>query len=146
MLRPMTEHDIPRVIELCRLMHKESKNYQCMEFSADRIASVLALVVKDGFAVVSDSHGELTGFMAGCAVQPTFSGDFMACDYALYVHPDYRGGLTAGRLLDAYVEWAISKGVKVITAGVSAGCGGDAVGFYESCGFERCGDLLRMEV
>jgi GNAT superfamily N-acetyltransferase len=147
MIRKMTETDFPIVLVLCTRMYEETTTYRHFQFCATRIMEILKLAVTQGFAVLAITDGLVVGFMAACAVNPAFSRDFMACDYALYVLPEYRGGMSAFRLVKEYISWAKESGVKLITVGVTAGIdNAKAIEFYKSAGFRESGTQLSMEV
>lgn len=146
MIRPMTIDDLNAVLPLCVRMYEESTGYESMRFSACRCGEILRGAIRDGFAAVAVIEGKVIGFMVGCAVQPTFSADLQACDFALYVAPEWRGGFSAARLVAAYIVWAKERGCRRITVGVTAGVNNDeAVAFYEGMGFRSCGVQLSME-
>ena len=147
MIRKINKDDILKVIALCRMMHEESTNYKHMLFSPERVLEVILMTVENGYISVIEQGDELIGIMAGCLVQPAFSRDFMACDYMLYVKPEYRGGMTAFRLVRDYIKWAKERGAKIITVGVTAGIDNSfAIKFYEALGFKQTGCHMMMEV
>ena len=147
MIRQMTEQDIPDVIELGRRMHSESTNLQSLRFSPQRTAWIALSAIQSGFAMVAEKGGQIVGMMAGCVVMPFFSEDIISCDYALYVLPEFRTGMTAIRLADEYVAWSRCKGVKLVTVGVTAGIdNAAAIAFYEALGFRQSGSQLMIEV
>jgi GNAT superfamily N-acetyltransferase len=156
----MTVGDIPDVVDLLYQMYQESPTYKALAFDIGRIEEMAGLVMEGGFAVVYEASaavadgnssaepqkGEIVGVMAGATYKPAFSRDLMACDYVLYVRPDFRG-FVAVRLVAAFIAWAKSKGVKLITAGVTAGIDNDkAIQLYEIMGFKKSGVSLMMEV
>ena len=146
MLRPMTELDIPAVVDLLQEMHRESPNYSALSYSPDRVAEVCGSAIASGYAVVYEVNGEIVGVMGGTVFQPPFSMDLMACDYVMYLKPGNRG-IAAIRLADDYIRWAKQRGVKIIAVGVSAGIDNEyAAKFYEDMGFRRSGVQLMMEV
>ena len=147
MIRQMTTEDIGPVIGLCNLMYQESPNYKKLVFSPSRVKQIALNAIKEGFAEVAVNNlGHIVGVMAGCLVQPSFSQDFMACDYILYVIRAFRGPASF-RLVNDYIKWAKMRGASLITVGVTSG--GDnakAIEFYEAIGFQQSGVQLRMEV
>jgi GNAT superfamily N-acetyltransferase len=46
--------------------------------------------------------------------QPLFSSETLATEIAWYVNKDHRTSTAAFRLMKAYEEWALSKGVKYV--------------------------------
>ena len=146
MLRNMTVEDIPEVTELAAVMYRESENYRAMSFSPERVREMALMVIQNGFAMVAVQDGKIIGLMAGSLVQPAFSKDLMACDFLLYVLPEYRGGMAAVKLVAAYVQWARKGGAKIISVGVTAGIDNDsAIAFYRAMGFHESGVQMMMD-
>ena len=146
MIRPMLGDDVDEVVELAAVMYRESVNYLAMEFSPERVREMAAMAMDSGFAMVAVEEGRIIGLMAGSLVQPAFSRDLMACDFLLYILPQYRGGIAAIRLVNAYVDWSKRGGAKLITAGVTAGIDNDAaIAFYKAAGFRVSGVQMMMD-
>ncbi len=140
------ESDIDEVMELAAVMYRESVNYRRLAFSPERVREMAGMVIKSGFAMVAVRDGRIIGVMGGSLVQPAFSHDLMACDFLLYVLPQYRGGTAAIRLVNAYVQWAHEGGAKLITVGVTAGIDNDAaITFYKAMGFHAMGVQMMMD-
>ena len=146
MLRPMTDADIPAVVDLLREMHSESPNYRGLLYSPQRVAETCRDAMANGYAVVYAVDGEIVGVMGGMAVEPAFSRDLIAADYVLYLTLGNRG-IAAIRMVADYVRWAKARGARIILVGVTAGIDNEhAAKFYEDMGFRRSGVQLMMEV
>lgn len=146
MIRQMMEEDIQEVIELAVVMFRESRNYRALRFSPERVREMAVMVIGTGFAMVAVRDERIIGVMGGSLVQPAFSRDLMACDFLLYVLPQYRGGTAAIQLVNAYVQWARQGGAKIITVGVTAGIDNDsAILFYKAMGFHATGVQMMMD-
>lgn len=121
MLRPATPDDIPTLVELGRVMHDESPVFRALSFSEDKLARTILHAIDNGFAVVAEQGGQIVGGMLGIAVEHWASTDVVACDLALFVAPEHRGGSTGARLLRRYAEWAESIGAAITQFGIVTG-------------------------
>lgn len=144
-LRMATPDDLPDIVVLGRVMHQES-SFAPMDYDVDRVKETISdLMNKSQFVVVAeDTNGEVIGGMAGMVTQSWFGNDMVANDLALFVHPDYRGGLIVVRLVKAFVHWAKLAGAKQIRPGVVSGSR-TAEALYDRLGFTRCGATFCME-
>ena len=124
MLRDATLDDVPALVELGRAMHAESPNFAALRFNGEKLAATIRHVIQspDGFArVATDAAGKLTGGMLALATPHWFSDDKVACDLALFIAHEHRGGMAAPRLLNAYARWAFDLGVSMVQFGVMTG-------------------------
>lgn len=145
MIRTATTADIPRMVDLGRLMHEESPVYRRLTFSADRLAQSLAVAIRDGFARVVEKDGQIIGGMAAIAMQHWCSEDMVSSDLALFIAPECRGGMAAARLITAYTAWAADLGIKLPMLGVTAGIDTEiTVALCERLGWRRFGVLMEM--
>lgn len=147
MIRNAEIGDVPRIVELGRLMHAES-NFSGMSFNEHKTAAFLRdlIAMPNGFVQVTESDGVVVGVFAGAFFPHFFSDDLMATDMALFLHSDHRGGKDAARLLRAYAEWAMAHGVKRIVAGVTTGlCPVRAAKLYALAGFAPIGGVFEFK-
>lgn len=123
MIRPATTADIPRLVELGCAMHAESPAFRGMRFDADKLAGVIAAAIGSpaGFVRVIERDSRVVGGMVAMAAPHYFSPDLVACDLALFIAPEHRGGMAAARLLSAYRDWGRDLGVAKVQLGVMAG-------------------------
>lgn len=145
MIRAATPHDIPALVALGRLMHAESPIYSRLRFDADILARNLKAVMTSphGFSQVCEIDGELAGGMVAAAVPHWCSPDLVACDLALFIHPEHRGGTAAVRLLTAYRDWAGDTGAVLVQFGVMTGVNVERTqAMCERLGWERQGVVL----
>ena len=129
MLRLATLDDIPRMVELGRAMHAESPVFAGMSFDADRLAGTARLAIESphGFAAVAEREGVVIGGLMAMATPHYFSRDLVACDLALFIDSQYRGGMAAPRLIGAYAEWARGVGAAKILLASMAGINSDVL-------------------
>lgn len=122
MIRKATFDDIPRLVELGRVMHAEAPNFRAMAFDPERLAMTLQTVIESdrGFAWVIEGD-EVVGGLIAMAVPHWFSPEVTACDLALFVLPEHRGGIGCARLLNRYRSWAAGLGATKIQLGIMTG-------------------------
>lgn len=124
MIREATFLDIPAVFELCKKAYEES-NYHQRLYAWDEekaISSLKIFILCNGATILIDENdGVITGFLIAELTAPVGGVDVIATDVAFYVLPEYRGSLTAFRLIKKYECWAKTNGAKHIELGVSSG-------------------------
>lgn len=147
-VRHATEQDLPRLIELGRLMHAESPTLSGFEFDSGKVGQALIAAMQTGLALVHiDAVAEIDGVFVGVVGERWFSRRRMFVDLALFVAPTRRGGLTACRLLNEAKAWCKAQGLEPedVQLGVSTGVHWEETGrLYEAVGFERFGGLYRL--
>jgi L-amino acid N-acyltransferase YncA len=146
MIRPANYEDIPALVDLGAVMHQESR-YRVLPYAPNKVFGLLAnMIEKDtGLLIVAERNGEIIGGFMGLVVEHWFSNSLIATDFALFIHPDHRGGMTAARLLKRFVAWSREKGAELITAGITTGVNADAsTRLYQSIGFEPVGIAFNM--
>lgn len=147
MIRQATHNDIPRMVELGRAMHGESPVFCRLTFDADKLAATIATAIDSpaGFAWVSEHDGVLAGGFLAMVAPHWFSPDLVACDLALFIDPEYRGGMSAVRLISAYVEWAQRRGAALIQIGVMTGVNVDKTeALLHRLGWHRSGLVMEF--
>lgn len=145
MIRQATHADIPRLVELGAMMHAESPAYSRLAFSPEKLATTLGVTVDRGFAQVVETDWRVIGGMFGLVVPHWFSDDLQACDLALFIEPQFRGGMAAVRLLRAYGEWAKESGAKQILFGITTGIDVETTQMLcERLGWRRAGVVMEM--
>lgn len=105
-------------------------------------AKVLALFLRliewaDGLLLVADRDGVIIGGVAGFVAPQWFSDELTATEFGVFMLPEHRGGMTAARLVRAYVHWAKAKGVAHPQLGISTGVRPDeTVELYKAIGLK----------
>lgn len=148
MIRPATVVDIPRIVALGEMLHRQS-SYSRLYFSATKVAGHMDELIKspDGVVFVSDRDGYVTGVMAGAIMEHWFSFDKVAFDYMLYVHPRFRHGLIACKLIQAFNEWARLQGAGQIRMGITTDINVESTSrLYHALGFVDAGVLFKLEL
>lgn len=147
MIRPATVEDIPRIVELGRMMHLESR-YAPISFSEEKVAALIEkLISSDGVVFVAEIDGEIVGGIAGAVTEFWFSTEKLAFDYSFFLTPDARQGMQAVRLMVAFENWAKLNGVRQIDLGITTGVHVDKTAhLYGGMGYKECGRLFVKEV
>jgi L-amino acid N-acyltransferase YncA len=147
MIRPATNDDIPRIIELGRLLH-QSSSYAAMEFDEGMAASFIEQLISGvGVVFVAEIDGVVVGGIAGGITEQWFSSELLAFDYSFFIDPKTRSGITATKLVRAFTEWARLKGAKHIQIGITTDINVEGTSrFYRALGFEDAGLFFNKEL
>ncbi|MFA5135688.1 MAG: GNAT family N-acetyltransferase [Patescibacteria group bacterium] len=145
MIRKATREDIPVMVELAA-GYLQHSSYAPLIYDKIKTHDFLEeLLDENGFLVVSERNGQIVGGMVGDVITPWFSNDKIGVEYILYMHPDYRTGRDAYRLIRSWVEWCKYQGVKQIRPAISSGINrGERL--YQAMGFEAVGSNFLMNV
>ena len=144
MIRVATEDDIPRMLELGRQLHDESR-FSVYPLNEQRTIDFFKTVINGGStcAFVSIQKGEIVGgFMGG--VSDHWSCDFIvAFDYSLFIDKAHRNGTTAIKLIVAFEAWAQEMGADETTIGITTGVNTEGTTrLYESLGYKQVGPMF----
>ena len=147
MIRPATPADLSALIELGKSMHAESV-YSHLPFDAAKVSTLLVQLMNgSGCVFVAERDGRVIGGFAGGIAPHYFCDVLMAFDFALFVRKDKRGALAAAYLVEAYVDWALERGIdpRNIQLGISTGVDFErTASFYSRMAFEQVGGIFRM--
>lgn len=145
MIRPAIADDLPRMMFLAVTMHQESPRYRDIPFDEGKVGSLLLKLMQseDGFLWVAEELGRgVVGALAATAYELWFSTARVAGDFGLFMHPDFRGGLAAARLVRRYREWGKEQGLVGTDLGHTTGIEPDRYDRFIRClGFEETGRL-----
>jgi L-amino acid N-acyltransferase YncA len=147
MIRNATHEDVPKLVELAKAMHADSK-FNHFNFYPTKLDALMHALVdsEDGFALVAEKAGVVIGGFIGYITTHFFGTDRTACDYGTFVRKTERGG--AGSLLIAeYVKQAKQRGVAEIVIANSTGMDLNKVAkAFERAGFSHDGHVYSMRV
>jgi GNAT superfamily N-acetyltransferase len=124
-LRSYRIDDIPRVIDI--LMHAIPMlpNYRMLTPDEERIRYVLEHHIDNAAAfagwVLCDSHDVPQGIGGAWCVANLLSYDLVSDDIFMWIEPEYRSYQNVSQLIKVYVDWARSKGAKLIRASHTGG-------------------------
>ena len=124
-LRAYQERDIPRVVDIIEYAIPLLPNYRAVTPNRERIRYVLEHHIDNGSAfagwVLCDSHDVPQGIGGGWCVASILSLDLIADDIFMWVEPQYRTHRNVSKLVHTYIDWARSKGAKLIRASHTGG-------------------------
>lgn len=145
MIRKATRDDIPLMVELAA-EYLQHSSYAPLVYDKIKTHDFLdELLDEKGFMVVAERDGQIVGGMVGDVITPWFSDDKIGVEYIIYMHPDYRTGRDAYRLIRSWVEWCKYQDVKQIRPAISSGVNrGERL--YQAMGFEVVGSNFLMNV
>lgn len=147
MIRTATHEDIQRIVELGEVLHKTS-SFADLPFDQDKVSALMRnLIDGQGVIFVSEVDGVVIGGIAGGVVEMWFCDKRIGFDYSFFIHPDYRGGMSAPRLIIAFTEWAKLNGAIEVHMGITTGIHVEATSrLYEKMGFKLAGPLYKKEL
>lgn len=103
------QHDVLRLIELAGWMYEESPRHRKTEMDAERVYNFLSYLIGSPTGIVmvarDDEHGIVGGFVGGVE-QQWYSVDSYLYELTFFIHPDFRKGRLAIKLMRA----AFAKG------------------------------------
>jgi GNAT superfamily N-acetyltransferase len=115
MIRPAHLDDIPRMVDLGAVMHSESPRFRDFAYQPARVGEMMEWLMgsPQGLVLVAEQplEGVIGGIMA--ITMPHYACELVqANDLALFVHPEFRGGSAALRLVRGYLDWARDMGAE----------------------------------
>ena len=150
--RPLNMEDVEQMVRLGALMAAEG-NYADIPYSPDKLKLLGSYIVNTDvdeqvyFARGVWIDGLLVAQMVGFVSEYWFSYQKIIQDNALYVHPDYRKGTAAMRLVKEFIKWANKVDAVEICCGITVGVNNDtAAKLYERLGFQRVGYIYKRKV
>ena len=107
-VRDANRDDIPQIVTMIEDFYAEA-NFKTPEVNRDKTRYVLkALIDHIGVRThvkVIDMSGHLVGLTLGERITDLFSDADKALEIMLYVHPSFRGGVSAGKLMLSFAAW-----------------------------------------
>lgn len=151
-VRPVSEPDRERCIELGRALHAEG-SLAFVPFSDERASRLLRAAVQNPervFLWVAEDEGQIIGMRAGVMEPYWFAEEKdgrLASGRLFYVIPERRGGTAAVRLAHAYIEWAKKNGATEIEFSTSSGIRTEQTErFYSKLGGTYLGGIYKIRV
>ena len=148
MLRPLTLHDMPALLDMAREMHRAGVY---AEFPVDehRIAYILTALIEaeDAFSMGCERSGELIGAFLGEVIQDLWVDVRVGVDHAFYVQEAHRGSIAGVAMLRAFERWAKEKGAAVIRPVVYAGINNEqGADLLSRLGYATAGTVHKKEL
>lgn len=152
-VRFMEERDIPAVITLGSLMHREAPEYADFRFDEGKLEHLawVCLSERDWSAIVAETevNGEtrIVGLLVAAAVETFFGPDKFTEDLAFYVMPGFRGTSAAIKMLTLLEAWSVAIGVRRVRIGITTGINTDVAGrFLLRMGYADSGALYSKAI
>lgn len=146
-IRVATLDDVPRILELGELLHRESPRWSRLSFNREKAGRTISALITGAAGVVflAETDGVVMGGIAGMAEAHWSSDDVLAHEVSFFMAPEARGNMVATRLICALRAWAELRGAIWLQAGTSTGLDPErTAGLYERLGFSRC--IIGLEV
>jgi RimJ/RimL family protein N-acetyltransferase len=140
-IRVANPEDLPRILELGELLHKESPRWSRLSFNRTKAEAQMRMLMTDprGVVFVAERDGVVVGGIAGFADAHWSSDDIVAQEVSFFMASDARGGMAATRLICALRAWGGMRKAVWLQAGTSTGLDPErTAGLYERLGFSRC--------
>lgn len=140
MIRRAGLQDIPWIMEAKARAKAESPHYAGYTTKVgEQYKRLVSLILHTDLVFIGVCEDQ-TGYVVG-SIEPTiWFEEYIAAMHLLWVAPEKRGTLRAWRLVQAFEEWAKSRGARQIIAGVSSGVSEHtAERLYEGMGFHPMG-------
>tara|TARA_B100001057_G_scaffold252418_1_gene252689 strand:- start:1038 stop:1502 length:465 start_codon:yes stop_codon:yes gene_type:complete len=124
--RDATLDDLAEIVRLTGIMHAETVwgDDPKFKFSAKKMARSLFGFIKnqpETFAKIAVHNRKIVGMLFGDYGTMLFSDARQARENLIYVHKDYRGGMTGPRLMKMFIAWAKSVNAAEAIGGANAG-------------------------
>lgn len=151
MIRYATLLDVPALAAMGARMHGESPRYRRLAYSAPKVERLLhAMIASDSALVlVALRESQLIGCALAAIDAEWFSEDRIAQELVVFVDRQWRGGLTAAKLISGVRAWAQACGAIYLQVGTTTGIDVQmtemTAALYERIGFTRVGIGLEVE-
>lgn len=139
--RVATMEDLPRILDLGELLHKESPRWSRMSFNRAKAAEYIAnlIIQPNGVVFLAEREGQVVGGIAGMVTEHWCSDDLLGYEVSLFMDAGARGTMAPARLICALEAWCGMRGALWTTAGTSTGLDPErTAGLYETLGWSRC--------
>lgn len=144
MIRVADLVDVPRMLELLREMHGESR-FAEFDFDERKVTLLLSSLILKGKAIVLVAGKPVCGLILGIVQETWFGKDLSAFEIVFYVEREKRGGRYALELLEGYKQAAAALGARETKVSEEAGINPEKVeSFYSKLGFSKLGTAFLL--
>ena len=146
MIREAKLKDIPSIVKLGKEMIHEGR-YSHAGYDLSKMADFTQWYIEspDNLLLVSVIKGRISGFFFGYISEFYFSTKLMAGEELWYIAKENRGKRDGVIMIKKFINWAKSKGVIEISAGVSLGVDDEKAGrVLKGIGFEPAGQNYKV--
>lgn len=142
-IRDATHDDLDSLMDIAAEMHAESPRFSSLTFAPDKVLQLFISLIQlpNGLLLVAEQDGIIIGGIAALATPHWMSYDLISDDVGLFISAEYRGGVTAARLVKKYMHWARDQGVMPgwtqlgIMTGVHVE---ETAALYRALGLQQC--------
>lgn len=122
-IRDATLVDVPALIELGHLMHKESPRFTRLRYNGEKVGKQIAALIMApyGFVRVVEKDAKIIAALAGFVLPDWCSDDLVAHQLVLYAEESARGHMLGAGLIDHFKDWSFANGAVFGTCGISTG-------------------------
>lgn len=149
MIRSATKDDIPAMVEHIGFHLKQSPVYKDIHYNREKMANFLEANVgrKNFFCNLAIDDDKIIGGLCAGIFEFIFSREVYSTDHLFYVVESKRSLRLATELVDSYVAWAKSRGVRQIWLTSTTGIKTSKFNlFCERKGFTYLGSTFSMEM
>lgn len=142
MIVEYTPELLDTIFPMCEMMHQESrfKNWPLDKSKFDQ------LLKHPSCCCLLAVNQEPIGFFIGMVHEQWFGRSLIGTELVLYIRPEFRGGISAVRLIKRFEEFCASRGCVDINVGSSAEINTElAQKFYGRLGYKQCGFISHKE-
>lgn len=142
-----THNDIPAMLDGVQAFLSEERilgytnHFYGIDFDRQKLYTLLDNRERDPLFftnLVKNERGEILGGLCGSVHSFIFSNELVAKDYLLYFTPSFANLTVLLALINSYVDWAKSKGVREVQLCSSTGFKQDKFGkLMKLCGFDQ---------
>ena len=114
-LRRASIEDIPSIVKMLEA-YSQTINITCAAnvFSVQKVSKLVHLAIIQGYAWVTEKDGKTVGSLIAREQVNVFTDSLIETQLVgLYVYPEFRNGMSGGRLLKAYDKECENRGIKV---------------------------------
>lgn len=141
-IREATLNDVIIILDMAYAMQQESPRFSNNNFDAVKVGELFTnlIIANTGIVFILEKDEQPIGMLGGMVGEQIFSRDLYACDFGVYVKPEYRGSRGAIKMINAFEQRAIELGAKDISLSISTDVHAERTAtFYERLGYRRSG-------
>lgn len=135
-VRPATESDIPRIVEMAQCFYRTTAYASIAPLALESAAGLAIVTMQQGVMLVAEQGDDVVGMVCLFLEPFTFNTAVMvASEIAWWLEPSARGGGAAAQLLLAADEACRARGAQVIRMALMANSPPQAAALYERFGY-----------
>lgn len=134
MLRLAQSKDKIKVLQLLFRFHEYSQHEISLNYN--KLSEEFDKMVENSgcFLLVREENNNIVGILCASFMQPLFSTEVIAIEYAWFIDEEYRGSVQSIKMVRKYEQWAKENGASFVMMADIQGMG-DLSGLYERLGY-----------